>query len=244
MMQRDPLRQIIESPLKPLPYLSHPSDAILRDYVHGRLSQGGSLDVAGLQGGSMTTWHRAEVTAHLLTCPRCAQLVLEWRREPAPSSLRALLRSIRSQREPVPAFARAVMLVQFVIIVGLVGIIYFKPAPFFPSLSPTASVIPAPEIKKSQEQAPPLPQPQGMITSEAPSDPIPQLIESHPVTVRLALREDTPLRELENLMQSINGILILMRQNGFVVRLSAEEKLESILEKLSRSPYIIEARKD
>ncbi len=242
MKQRDPLREIMEKPLEPLPYSSHPSDAILRDYSHGRLGQSGSFDVAGLQAGRLARWHRAEVTAHLLTCRRCAQLVAELRQEPV--LRRALLEWLLPQREPVPAFARAVMLVQFVIIVGLVGIIYFKPAPFFPSLSPTASVIPAPEIKKSQEQAPPLPQPQGMITSEAPSDPIPQLIESHPVTVRLALREDTPLRELENLMQSINGILILMRQNGFVVRLSAEEKLESILEKLSRSPYIIEARKD
>lgn len=242
MSERDQLKEIIGAPLGGIAYSSHPSEGVLRDYIAGRLERSRGFDVVGLQSGSLTKWHRAEVTAHLLTCRRCAQLVAELRREPA--SRRALLEWLLPQREPVPAFARVVMLVQLVIIVGLVGIIYFKPAPFFPSLSPTASVIPSQEIKKSQEQAPPPPQPQGMTTSEALSDPIPQLIESHPVTVRLALREDTPLRELENLMQSINGILILMRQNGFVVRLSADEKLESILEKLSRSPYIIEARKD
>lgn len=243
MMQRDPLRQIIESPLKPLPYLSHPSDAILRDYVHGRLSQGGSLDVAGLQGGSMTTWHRAEVTAHLLTCPRCAQVVLEWRREPAPSSLRALLQSIRSQREPVPAFARAVMLIQSVLIIGLMAVIYFKPAPFFSPQNPTASI--SQEVKKSHQQSP-APYPQGIapVTSEVPDDPIFPIVRSYPLTVRIALREDTPVQELERLVESINGILILMRRNGFIMRLSSDNHLDSVIEKLSQSPYIREVRKD
>jgi hypothetical protein len=35
-----------------------------------------------------------------------------------------------------------------------------------------------------------------------------------------------------------------MHSRGFVVRLSRREQLDSVLEKLSQSPYIIEARKD
>jgi anti-sigma factor ChrR (cupin superfamily) len=72
MVKRDPLKEIMGSPLEPIPYSSHPSDAVLRDYIQGRLSQSSSLDVAALQAGRLNTWHRAEVTAHLLTCTRCA----------------------------------------------------------------------------------------------------------------------------------------------------------------------------
>lgn len=239
MKQRDPLREIMEKPLESLPYSSHPSDAILRDYSHGRLGQSSSFDVAGLQAGNLARWHRAEVTAHLLTCRRCAQIVTQMRAEP--SQRRALLDWLLPSREPVPAFARLVMLAQFVIIMGLVGIIYFKPAPFFSSLSPTASVIPSSGIAKTSQQAPSAPHPQAL---EQSSDPIPQLMQAYPHAIRVVFREDTPMRELTNLMQSVNGILIFMRQDGFVVRLSADEQLESILERLSQSPYILEARKD
>lgn len=236
MSERDQLKEIVGAPLGEIAYFSHPSESALRDYIVGRLRRSGSFDVVGLQSGSLSTWHRAEITAHLLTCRRCAQRVAELRREPAPRKT-----FLTILREPVPAFARVVMLAQFAIIMGLVGIIYFKPAPFFSSLNPTASVIPAPEIEKAHQQAPPTAHPQAL---EQVPDPIPQLVQAHPLTVRIALREDTPIRELENLMQSVNGILVFMRQNGFVVRFPADEKLDTILEKLSQSPYIIEARKD
>lgn len=237
MSERDQLKEIIGAPLGDIAYSSHPSEGVLRDYIAGRLQRSGGFDVVGLQSGSLTRWHRAEITAHLLTCQRCAQLVTELRQEP--SRLRTFLQQLSPAREPVPVFARVVMLAQFVIIMGLVGIIYFKPAPFFSPLSPTASVIP------SHQQAPPTPHPQMMPpTSEALSDPISQVVQAHPLTVRIALREDTPLQELESLMHRVNGILVFMRQSGFVVRLSSDEKLESVLEKLSQSPYIIEARKD
>ncbi|MFN4219129.1 MAG: anti-sigma factor family protein [Candidatus Bipolaricaulia bacterium] len=242
MSERDQLKEIIAAPLEEIAYSSHPSEGVLREYSGGRLTRSGSFDIVGLQSGSMARWHRAEITAHLLTCRRCAQLVAELRREP--SRLHVFIQRLSPLREPVPAFARAVMLAQFVIILGLVGVIYFKPAPFFSSLSPTAAVIPSQDIKKAQPQAPPPPQPLTLPSSEALSDPIAQVMQAHPLTVRIALRAETPIRELENLLQGINGILIFTRQDGFVMRLAADEQLESILEKLSHSPYIIEARKD
>lgn len=245
MSERDQLKEIIATPVEEIAYSSHPSERVLQEYIAGRLTSSGSFDIVGLQSGSMARWHRAEITAHLLTCQRCAQIVAALREEPR--RLRAFLERLIPSREPVPAFARVVMLAQFVIIISLVGVIYFKPAPFFSPLSPAASVIPSQEITKSRQQAPPTPHPQEMtppIASEALSDPIPQMVQAHPLTVRIALREETPIRELENLLQSINGILIFTRQNGFVMRLAADEKLESILEKLSQSPYIIEVRKD
>jgi hypothetical protein len=236
MSERDQLKEIMGMPVKEIAYSSHPSEGVLREYIAGRLR--GGFDVAGLQSGNAR--HRVEVTAHLLTCPQCAQRVAELRREPAP--MKGLLQ--RLLPAPVPTFARVVMLGQFVIILCLAGVIYFKPAPFFSALSPTASVIPSSEItKKPAEQAPPTPHPQEMVI-EPPADPMVELVQSHPVTIRVSFREDTPTRELTTLMQSVNGILILMRQGGFVVRLSGSEQLDSIIEKLSQSPYIIEARKD
>ncbi len=231
MSERDHLREIIGRPLGDIAYSSHPSKGVLRDYIAGRLKGSRGFDVAGLQSGDLMRWHRAEVTAHLLTCRRCAQLVTELRHEP--SRLSTFLQRLSPAREPVPAFARVVMLAQFVIIMGLVGIIYFKPAPFFSPLSPTASVIP------SHKQVPPAPQPQVL-----PSDPIPQLVQSYPQTLHVIFRDDTPMRELTSLMQSVNGILILVHQRGFVVRLPSGDHLDSVMEKLRQSPYIIEARKD
>ncbi len=239
MKHRDPLREIMERPLEPLPYSSHPSDAILRNYSHGRLGQSGSFNVTGLQAGTLARWHRAEVTAHLLTCRRCAHIVAQMRAEP--SKRKALLEWLIPSRAPIPAFARLVMLAQFVIIMGLVGIIYFKPAPFFPSLSPTASVIPSSGIAKTSQQIPSAPHPQAL---EQSSDPIPQLVQSYPQTIHVVFREDTPMHEVRSLMQSINGILILVHQRGFVVRLPSDGQLDSVMERLSQSPYILEARKD
>jgi hypothetical protein len=240
MSERDQLKEIMGMPVKEIAYSSHPSEGVLREYIAGRLR--GGFDVAGLQSGNAR--HRVEVTAHLLTCPQCARLVRQLRAEPSPHRLQEFFEKLWPRRAPVPTFARVVMLGQFVIILCLAGVIYFKPAPFFSALSPTASVIPSSEItKKPAEQAPPTPHPQEMVI-EPPADPMVELVQSHPVTIRVSFREDTPTRELTTLMQSVNGILILMRQGGFVVRLSGSEQLDSIIEKLSQSPYIIEARKD
>lgn len=237
MSERDQLKEIIEAPLGEMAYSSHPSESLLRDYIAGRLRGSRKLDVVGLQSGSLPSWHRAEITAHILTCRRCAHLVAELRQEP--SQLRSLLRRLIPSHEPVPAFARAVMLAQLVIILGLVGIIYFKPELFFSSLSPTASVIPAPEITKPRDQAPQTPHPQVF-----PSDPIPQLVQAYPQTIHVVFHQDTPMRELTDLMGSINGILIFVHQQGFVVRLPPDDQLDSIMEKLTQSPYILEVRKD
>ncbi|MDW8031540.1 MAG: hypothetical protein RMJ29_06985 [Candidatus Bipolaricaulota bacterium] len=242
MKSRDPLKEILASSLEPIPYSSHPSNAVLRDYIRGRLGRAGSFELAGLQAGSLAHWHRAEVTAHLLTCQRCAHLVAELRQELAPQ--KTIIRRLLPRIEPVPAFARAVIFAQFVLILGLIGVIYFKPAPFFSPLSPTAAIIPSSGMNKSSQAPQPVsPSSQPQIL-ESPADPIPQMVQAHPLTVRIELREDTPIRELEDLMEEINGILILMRRNGFIVRLSADEKLESVMKTLWQSPYIVEARKD
>jgi len=244
MAKRDPLKEIIESPIAPRPYSSHPSEVVLRHYVQGRLNQSSSFDVAALQSGSLSLWHRAEVTAHLLTCPRCAQVVRHLRAEPSPRILQAFLEKLWPSRAPVPTFARVIMLAQFAIILCLAGVIYFKPAPFFSTLSPAASVLPSSEItKKPGKPALPTPQPQ---LQAPPADPMIELMQSHPVAIRISFREDTPMRELTNLLQSVNGILIWMHSGGFVVRLSGNDRLDSVIEKLSQSPYIqdIEARKD
>jgi hypothetical protein len=240
MSERDQLKKIIGAPREEIAYFSHPGEGVLRDYIAGRLKRRGGFDVA--HAGSLTTWHRAEVTAHLLTCPECAQLVTELRREPAPSWLTSVLQ--RLFPAPVPPLARVVMLAQSVIILGLIGVLYFKPAPFFSGLSPTASVIPAPEVTKAHQPAPPTPHPQELTPPPQVSDSISQLVESHPLTVHVTFREDMPMRELTNLMRSVNGILILVRQSDFVIRFPAHDPLDSIMEKLSQSPYIIEARKD
>lgn len=159
MSERDQLKEIIEAPREEIVYLSHPDDGVLRDYIAGHLRTGGSFDVVGMQSGNVTRWHRAEVTAHLLTCRRCAQLVAELRREPAPNQLKTFLQRLFSAREPVPTFARVVMIAQFVVIVGLIGVIYFKPAPFFSSLNPTTSVIS--QITKTHQPTRRRPSPKG-----------------------------------------------------------------------------------
>jgi hypothetical protein len=245
MSERDWLEEIIGAPLTSISYESHPADEVLRAYIQGRLDRSGPLDTAGLRAGNLTIWHRAEVTAHLLTCRRCIHLVAELRAAPsvtpAPNRLKAFFERLFPTRQPMPAFARSIVIAQFAIILGLVGVIYFKPVPFFPSLNPMASVIPSSEITKPQEPAPQTPQPQAL---EQPLDPIPQLVQSYPQTIQVVFREDTPMRELTSLMHSVNGILILVHQRGFVVRLPSGDQVDSVMERLMHSPYILEARKD
>ncbi len=333
MSDRDQLREIIGAELQNISYSAHPADDVLRDYVQGRLDRSGPLDIAGLQAGSLTTWHRAEVTAHLLTCRRCVKLVAELRAAPsvtpAPNRLKAFFERVLLKREPV--LARSVMIAQFVIIVGLVGVMYFKPVSLFPPQNP-------PEATKPQS-----PQPQEMALPSPPpsNDPIPQLIQtlqstdlerqiqaaealgraedpravealtvalggsdprlretasraleqiwqrtetryqqiqrafnnlrargeslqffitdlwgdiseesaehnSYPHTVHVIFREDTPLREIEGLVQSVSGIFVLAGQGQFFIKLpsSTSEQLDNIVKKLSQSPYVVEARKD
>lgn len=350
MSERDWLEEIIGAPLPSISYESHPADDVLRAYIQGRLDRSGPLDSAGLQAGSLTIWHRAEVTAHLLTCRRCIHLVAELRAAPsvtpAPNRLKAFFERLFPTRQPMPAFARSIVIAQFAIILGLVGVIYFKPVPLFPPQNPVASLLPPPEAAKPQVQSPQVPQsprPQEMaLPSPTPSnDPIPQLIQtlqstdletqiqaaealgraddpravealtvalggndprlretasraleqiwqrtetryqqiqrafnnlrargeslqffitdllediseesaehnSYPHTVHVVFREDTPVREIEGLVQSVSGMLVLTDGGGFVIKIpmAAGEQLDSIVQKLSHNPYVIEARKD
>lgn len=350
MSERDWLKEIIGTPLTSISYESHPADDVLRDYIQGRLDRSGPLDTAGLRAGNLTIWHRTGVTAHLLTCRRCVNLVAELRAAPsgtpAPNWLKAFFDRLLLKREAVPALARSIMVAQFVIIVGLVGVIYFKPVPLFPPQNPVASILPPPEATKPQLQSPQLPQspqPQEMaLPSPTPSnDPIPQLIQtlqstdvetqiqaaealgraedpravealtvalggndprlretasraleqiwqrtetryqqiqrafndlrargeslqffitdlledipeeseehnSYPHTVHVIFREDTPVREIEGLVQSVSGMLVWTDEGGFVIKIpmAAGKQLDSIVQKLSQNPYVIEARKD
>jgi len=71
------------NPLKPIEYLSHPADEILRAYLAGRLSNAWRLDnpqmVEQLMQGKLDDWQRAEVSAHVLTCLPCAKKLSGWR---------------------------------------------------------------------------------------------------------------------------------------------------------------------
>jgi len=88
-------------------YPNHPSEEILRAYLSKGLPRGirRSQEVmAGLARGQLEDWHQAEVGLHVKTCPRCAQLVAQWRMEAAeekPSLLKRLLLLFSSAREPV-----------------------------------------------------------------------------------------------------------------------------------------------
>lgn len=342
MSERDWLKEIIRTPLTSISYESHPADDVLRDYIQGRLDRNGPLDPAGLQAGSLTTWHRAAVTAHLLTCRRCVNLAAELRAAPSvtPAStwLKAFFDRLLLKREPVPTLARSIIIAQFVIIVGLVGVIYFKPVSLFTPQKPVASMLPPPETTQLQSS-----QPQEIaLPSPTPSnDPIPRLIQtlqstdlerqiqaaealgraedpravealtvalggndprlretasraleqiwqrtetryqqiqrafnnlrargeslqffitdllrdipeesaehnSYPHAVHVVFREDTPVREIESLVQSVSGALVLTDEGGFVIKIpmAAGEQLDSIVQKLSHNPYVIEARKD
>jgi hypothetical protein len=238
MSERDRLKEIIGTPLENFSYASHPMDEVLRKYISGRLDKSGPLGVAELRAGSLKKWHRAEVTAHLLTCRRCTQLVAELRTStvitPTPSRLKVFFDRLLPTREPVPTLARSVMIVQFAIILSLVGVIYFKPEPFFSPQSPVASILPPSEATKPHLQSP---QPQGM-TLHPP--------DSYPHTVHVIFREDTSVREIEGLVQSVSGMLVLTDQSRFVIKLppAAGEQLDSIVQTLSQNPYVIEARKD
>lgn len=70
-------------PLKPIEYLSHPADGILRAYLSGRLSNQWRLDdpkiLERLMQGKLDDWQRAEVSTHLLTCPPCSRKIATWR---------------------------------------------------------------------------------------------------------------------------------------------------------------------
>lgn len=146
MADREWWRAIFGSSLRSLSYEAHPSEKILHCYIDGGLERGGRFELAALEQGQPT--RRAEVTAHLLTCQRCADLVASWH-----AGQRARSRPIREwlswtagrSAQPLPAFARAVIATQFAVILGLSGLIYFKPQPFFSSQTllenPAATVL-------------------------------------------------------------------------------------------------------
>ncbi|MCI2429712.1 HEAT repeat domain-containing protein [Candidatus Acetothermia bacterium] len=135
MTERDWWRVIFGSPIGEFSYEEHPAEETLRAYLGGKLARTNEFSLTILERGRLTG--RAEVTAHLLTCARCAQLVARWRTESPRRSWWQILQERlswqagRREWQPVPRFARVVMTAQFALILGLSGLLYFKPAPFF-----------------------------------------------------------------------------------------------------------------
>ncbi|MDW8141730.1 MAG: hypothetical protein RMJ90_05555, partial [Candidatus Bipolaricaulota bacterium] len=179
MTEREWWHVIFGSSIRESRYEEHPTEEILRAYLSGKLAKDTEFSVTTLEHGRVT--RRAEVTAHLLTCAQCAQRVARWRVESASRSRWQRLpkrwswQALRQEWQPVPRFARAVMAAQFALILGLSGLLYFKPAPFFsaaPNLeNPLATTISPPQ---KPLDAPPTPSPSTAapqtIQSENPND--------------------------------------------------------------------------
>ncbi|MCS7274050.1 MAG: HEAT repeat domain-containing protein [Candidatus Bipolaricaulota bacterium] len=182
MTEREWWRVIFGSPLGQFNYNGHPHEEVLRAYIAGALPRDTQFSPATLEDGQVT--NRAEVTAHLLTCAQCAQRVARWRIESAPRSRWQRLperwswQTLRQEWQPVPRLARLVMAAQFAIIIGLSGLLYFKPAPLFstaPHLeNPLATTISPP---KEQNTPPsPSPQPSPQTITHAPANDLESLI--------------------------------------------------------------------
>ncbi len=170
MAERDWWPVILGSPIEQFIYEEHPSDETLRRYISGELGHGGQFSITALERGRLST--RAEVTAHLLTCARCAQLVARGRTESRtrPKTFKESLNwgAMRRQWQHLPRPARALMTAQFALILGLTGLLYFKPAPLFtypPSLENPVATTVLPPAKTSQK-------------TSSPERSVPQLIDS------------------------------------------------------------------
>lgn len=160
MTAHDWWQVILRSPIEQFIYEEHPSEETLHRYISGELGRGGQFSITALERGWLST--RAEVTAHLLTCARCAQLVARWRTAGRKRSRLKIFKewlswgAVRRQWQPIPRLARALMTAQFALILGLTGLLYFKPAPLFPALpsNPIATTV-LPPAKTSPETASP-----------------------------------------------------------------------------------------
>ncbi len=122
-----------------LEYVHHPSEEVLRVYLRGYLSREwrdpDSL-LSKLQGEAVEEWRHQEVSAHVLTCGRCRQRAHELQTEMSPQgtfwpALQGWLAALPERLAPVPRPALATMAVEFAIIVGLIGVLFFQPAPLF-----------------------------------------------------------------------------------------------------------------
>ena len=180
----DFFREIFAEPLTKIEYPYHPSEEILHSYLTGKLQARQDFSnerLLQLQKGHLSDWSRTEVSTHIMTCVYCSKRIYTLS---AQSSERAAwwtkvletlsLRPIRRSMTPMPAFARVIMVAQFVVIFALIGVIYFKPAPFFTteistaySETPTTPNI-AQDVKKEPQPPSQSPLPQTAIRQPAP----------------------------------------------------------------------------
>lgn len=182
--QEEFFRKLFVADLEEIEYVHHPSDEVLRAYLSGYLSRQWrdpeSL-LSRMKGGSPGEWRHQEASAHLLTCGPCRERahVLQAEMSEQHSLWKRLdqwLTLLRERLAPVPRPALATMAVEFVVIVGLVGLLFFQPTPLFTRSTTlggavtTASAIP----ERSLEMAGVLPLLAAQAMQTLKQDPNPQ----------------------------------------------------------------------
>lgn len=232
MTEREWWRVILGSSLGELGYQEHPTEEILRAYLSGKLARDTEFSVTALEHGRVTS--RAEVTAHLLTCARCAQLVARWRVESAPRSRwrrlqeRLSWQTLRGEWQPVPRLARIVIAAQFVLILGLSGLLYFKPAPFFsenPLITTLSPVKPSSDPPAPQEAAP-------QTIPNVPTDDLERLIAELRDAQSLNRVQAAQLLGESNDPRAIAALSEALRTDDERLRSVAREALQRVQERL------------
>lgn len=189
----DFFREIFAQPLAKIEYPYHPSEEILHSYLTGKLlarQYFSSERLIQLQTGRLSDWSRTEVSTHIMTCVYCSkrirtlaaqssEQVAWWTKVLETLSLQPLRRSLT----PMPGFARIVMAAQFVVIFALIGVIYFKPAPFFTTEISTTQSEPSaiPNMTKETMTEPKLP-PQATVPQTALKQPAPVATSASPAS--------------------------------------------------------------
>jgi len=126
--------------LEEIEYVHHPSDEVLRVYLSGHLSRAWREPEAllsRLEEGAPRGWHHQEVSAHVFTCRSCRERAYVLQAEASPkhsiwARIDEVVQVLRERLAPVPRPALATMAVEFVLIVGLVGLLFLQPTPLFP----------------------------------------------------------------------------------------------------------------
>jgi hypothetical protein len=159
--------ELFGQPIDQIEYPYHPSEKTLQLFLANRLRTRPAFSEERrrqLQRGQVADWSRTEVSAHLLTCIRCAERI-EQLHQPAPTTVGGWARAkqlltlgpLRPSAGPLPGLARVIMAAQFIVILSLTGLIYFKPAPLSSSArfaAPAAKTLhspPSPTAPRSSE---------------------------------------------------------------------------------------------
>lgn len=208
---------------------THPSEGLLRAYL-----KGGSR--AGLGFGGSHRWPRQEMTAHLLTCARC-RARFEALRETVPqtlplqTALHRIATSLGERLRPVPRPAIATIAAQFVVIVGLAGLLFYGSLP--PAAQPAGTESRASATVESEAgTADALPESASQAIQVLAEDPDPQ--------VRLAAAEQLSRWADPGLVQPLTDLY--EREPHPRVRQAIEQALSSIWSNMgTRYPTAIQA---